>query len=189
MLKEEWFPTSIYYDFIDIYDTKEKINNIRGASVMRSNRGGYQSPNILNLDEFKDLISVIEKKATQIFTDMYPDRSGKYKVMNIWINIGGKNSYNISHTHPNSDLSGCLYVKTPKKCGNIVFEDPRHSFRMNELDNYRNKTRLTFDTVEFIPEEGKILFFPNWLQHRVENNESDEERMSVAFNLELEFDD
>ena len=34
-----------------------------------------------------------------------------------------------------------------------------------------------------IPERGLCLFCPNWLDHAVAENESDEDRISIAFNV------
>ena len=31
--------------------------------------------------------------------------------------------------------------------------------------------------------QGKLVMFPNWLEHRVEQNLSEEDRIAVSFNL------
>ena len=33
------------------------------------------------------------------------------------------------------------------------------------------------------PQEDMILFFPSWLEHDVEVNQSNEERISIGFNI------
>ena len=33
------------------------------------------------------------------------------------------------------------------------------------------------------PQEGMIMFFPSWLEHDVEPSKSDEDRISIAFNV------
>ena len=35
------------------------------------------------------------------------------------------------------------------------------------------------------PVENQLVMFPSWLQHSVEDNLSDEERISIAFNLDF----
>jgi uncharacterized protein (TIGR02466 family) len=37
----------------------------------------------------------------------------------------------------------------------------------------------------FNPLEGRMLIFPSYLAHQVEPNESDEDRISVSFNLSI----
>ena len=34
-----------------------------------------------------------------------------------------------------------------------------------------------------VPQEDMILFFPSWLEHDVEENQSNEERISIGFNI------
>lgn len=40
-------------------------------------------------------------------------------------------------------------------------------------------------TVKMPPKEGSLLFFPAWMEHSVEQNLSDEERISIAYNVAL----
>ena len=35
------------------------------------------------------------------------------------------------------------------------------------------------------PEEGKLLLFPSYLHHSVEENLSDEDRIAISFNLDI----
>ena len=35
------------------------------------------------------------------------------------------------------------------------------------------------------PKEGSMLVFPSYLEHMVKPNESDEDRISVSFNLDI----
>ena len=40
-------------------------------------------------------------------------------------------------------------------------------------------------TYYFTPIEGRILLFPSSLEHEVEENKSDEDRISYSFNIKL----
>ena len=103
-------------------------------------------------------------------------------------NINEPGNFNIPHSHPRSHLSGVLWIKTPKNCGNIVFESPEIFNRYQELDSYSNKSRLdsnNYMTYYFAPKEGNILIFSSNLQHEVMENKSDEDRISYSFNITL----
>jgi len=192
MNREEWFPTSIYHDMINVGGIEEITQDIKKHQdgVFRSNRGGgYQSDNVVDDKRLTYLKFTIEEKSKYVWKDMFPDLSGRFKISNMWININNNESYNDTHEHPNADLSGCLYVKTHKNCGRIFFKDPRHIHRMNELNKFNVKTRLTFTEVYYTPEDGKILFFPNWINHGVEPNKQDKDRISIAFNMEFKLYD
>ena len=43
-------------------------------------------------------------------------------------------------------------------------------------------------THSFVPHEGRILIFPSSLEHHVEENKSNEDRISYSFNIVLEHD-
>ena len=42
--------------------------------------------------------------------------------------------------------------------------------------------------MEFIPCDGEIILFPSWLMHNTCPNTTDEERISVAFNIDLDIE-
>ena len=86
-----------------------------------------------------------------------------------------------------------IFVKafTPRRsieCGNIVFESPHNFSSFIEIqsytDKFKNDTGCTGGYF-FNPIEGKMLIFPSSLEHEVQPNESDEDRISVSFNIKL----
>jgi len=44
-------------------------------------------------------------------------------------------------------------------------------------------TEFTTDEIRMKPEEGRIYVFPGWLEHGVEENQSDADRVSISFNV------
>jgi len=75
-------------------------------------------------------------------------------------------------------LSGILWLKVPEGSGNIKFHDP------NEMNNYcliENGNTC----YGFLPKEGVMALFPSFLNHNVDLNMSDEDRISIAFNLDV----
>ena len=81
-----------------------------------------------------------------------------------------------------------LWIKTPPNCGITAFESSHSYAASTYLDSvneeYRYHTRNYHDFM-FNPLEGRMLIFPSYLCHRVEPNESDEDRISVSFNLDI----
>ena len=51
-------------------------------------------------------------------------------------------------------------------------------------DDFKKDTNYYYN-YSFIPNEGLLVLFPSHLQHDVEVNKSDEDRISVSFNLKL----
>ena len=73
-------------------------------------------------------------------------------------------------------------------CGNIIFSSP-NSFETNrEIDSYNmdfKKKICYFHSYFFPPIEGRIIVFPSHLEHHVDFNKSNEDRISVSFNIRL----
>jgi len=104
-----------------------------------------------------------------------------------WININKKDEFNNLHDHDpflGNALSGVFYVKTPEHCGNIRLYDPRFALTSApDLKYYNSNNTYHF----FKPEPNLLLIFPSWLQHLVEPNQSHEDRVSISFNIQLDY--
>ena len=83
-------------------------------------------------------------------------------------------------------MSGVLWVKAPKNSGNIIFESPYMWSGDTEINSYTEdfkKLNKQYQIHYFEPEEGSLLIFPSYIRHSVSENKSNEDRISVAFNL------
>ena len=47
----------------------------------------------------------------------------------------------------------------------------------------RLATDFTTDEIQMRPEAGRMYVFPGWLEHGVEENKSDQDRVSIGFNV------
>jgi len=98
----------------------------------------------------------------------------------MWVNIYKKNDYMNTHDHKDADISGVYYYKTNTQDGDIVFSNPCDVMQYTKLlgDIEGSKLKVT-------PNEGKIILFPAWLKHSVNRNTTDDDRVSVTFNIKL----
>ena len=99
-----------------------------------------------------------------------------------WINVLGKGGLNTPHDHPAWVWSGCYYVSVPEcdneLSGNIEFFDTRTNVRTLTVEGaacFASKFTLK-------PRNGMLLIFPSYLRHWVYPNESEINRVTVAFN-------
>tara|TARA_B100000579_G_scaffold3568_1_gene2748 strand:+ start:3630 stop:4202 length:573 start_codon:yes stop_codon:yes gene_type:complete len=153
----------------DIYNFKE--NN---PSQIYSNVGGYQG----DLFEHQAWAEMIAQNC--------PQRSDKPLTdLNIypWVNINPKGAYNRRHVHMDTSifLSGVYYVKVPENSGNIRFYDPRGPLMHVQRDHEYFSDSIVCHEIE--PYDGLLLYFPTWFEHDVTENETDEDRISIAFNV------
>lgn len=181
--------TEVECDFYSIIQPSlvEWIYNYQKTTdgVVISNRGGWQSPSDFYLDEsFDKFADYILKNALMSLKHYNLD----FKLGNMWININKKGNYNVLHHHPNSTISGVFWVRTPENCGSLVFHSP-HSFTqsllLESIDSEVATKQNYYDCFNFNAKEGTMILFPSDLMHGVEPNESEEDRISIAFNLHV----
>jgi uncharacterized protein (TIGR02466 family) len=178
------FSTNIYVDEINTSHLLNFILNIKNnnKSIFRSNAGGWHSD--CYIKSSNDFMSDVLEKIEFLLKPIYKEYGIKSdpKLVNYWFNINKKNDYNINHNHPHSFFSGCLYVKVPKNSGNIVFVRPDRLLEFLDPD-INNENNYGNYYVE--PAENRIVIFTSNLEHRVEQNlteEKDDQRISIAFN-------
>ena len=168
----------------DLIDYAYDLKNKEPEGVLISNQGGWQSSDF-SVNNEDDLLHSFIINCLAGFPVI--DESFNIKV-DAWININKPGDYNIKHNHPGVDLAGVLWIKCPEDCGVIVFDSPTGFQSHNEInsynDNFKNQNNL-FHSYQFDPTEGKILIFPAHLNHHVKENKSNEDRISVSFNIRL----
>ena len=108
----------------------------------------------------------------------------KVKCTSMWAIINKKNNFNIEHTHSNNYLSAAYYVKAPENCGNFKASNP-NIINRNFYPKAEKSTELNSNKAVIRISEGDLLIFPAYLPHSVEENQADEDRVIVSFNLNI----
>ncbi len=113
-----------------------------------------------------------------------------------WANINRFGDYHDLHNHPHSYLSGTYYVAVPesteklpgradRRPSAISFYDPRAQANMTAIrDDPQVEAEFTL-----LPEPGTILLWPSFLHHFVHPNLSQQSRISISFNVVLNWRD
>ena len=185
------FPTPLHYLYIDDFESRKQklmeyaydLREKSGYSQKASNKGGWQSTTfkVEGGDILQDLLLTVINNIPSFHSEVTTETYA-------WININKPGDYNHKHNHPNCHLAGVLWIKCPEDCGVIVFDPPTAFQSHNELnsyiDDFKNQNNL-YHCYHFNPTEGKILVFPAHLNHLVQENKSNEDRISVSFNIRL----
>ena len=152
----------------------------------RSNRNGWQSQQLEYHKELDELTYNVKEVGSNIFKLLKGKDEWVVDIDNLWINVNTPGSYNTSHIHPRSFLSGVYYVKVPKDSGRIHFTHPCQSFCYDWDSSYFDELNNTNTPgMHYEPEEKRNYLFPSWLQHDVESNNSKEDRISISYNLKV----
>jgi uncharacterized protein (TIGR02466 family) len=150
--------------------------------------GGYTSYNsIARLQRMSPTFAALEKRIdahVRVFARALDfDLKGRKLVMtDCWANVMTRQVVHGLHLHPLASLSGTYYVRTPRGCSGLKFEDPRLD-RFMAAPPRRARARRENQVWVTVPAEaGKLVLFESWLRHEVMPNPTEAERISVSFN-------
>jgi uncharacterized protein (TIGR02466 family) len=171
-----------FYDISTPEDDLQKIiDNIylikqkeQGRTL--SNIGGWQYE--LNDDDrkiIKPLEDIINQIVPMYMKECAPNTFAvSHEIKNVWYNVNPKGAYNITHSHHYNGLSGVFYLQTSD--GDIYFHDTSGI----------PQCLMQNSTVhEIEPKQGELILFPANYLHGVHINNSEKDRISIAFNVEL----
>jgi uncharacterized protein (TIGR02466 family) len=184
------FPTRIWQADIDylmphLQRWVKRTLALRAASPKpagRTNRQGWNSEDmaILEQPEFADLRQAVSAGCAAALSQM--GHGNRPFELQSWINLHERGGFNFLHLHEGSLLSGSFYLAVPAGSGALVFRDPRpgviHGYVKGAVPN-------GYADVHLAPRAGLLVLFPYWLEHYVEPHESDELRITVAFNANI----
>lgn len=113
-------------------------------------------------------------------------RSAKpeFKTCLMWVNKTTKFKFHHKHSHPNSIISGILYLNTAEGMGKTKFYFPNPWWHFQNmwgwwLDEQGQTVEYEY---EIIPEPGKLIVFPSHIKHSTTPNLSEEDRYTISFN-------
>lgn len=180
------WPIPLYESEIPVkQEWKDKIVNLEYDRTHINNSDISKNRYVLN--DMPDLKSSIEFHC-ETFVRKYltVKDNAKFYLQNSWVNIHGPNESSQIHYHASSLLSGVYYPILPKNSGDIKFYRGNiytNIFHKSIRFEYDENNNLTADQYVVGLKEGTIVLFPSHLDHSVEENESNKNRYSLAFNF------
>ena len=175
------FPTPL-----GVYDLERKITSEEKSCIdlllesLRPNVGNRTSQDnfVFQQKELRFLHRFCVESVNRFVVDVLQYTNLELRVTQSWLNKSVKGEYHHLHRHPNSILSGVLYIETG--------DNDKINFTRNV-----DKNSFVFDTTDwnmynaemwwFRVKEAELFVFPSHLLHNVPPVES-ESRISLSFN-------
>jgi uncharacterized protein (TIGR02466 family) len=183
------FPTLVWRIDLEA-KSREAINAeiLSALARMRANLSplaagqGWQSTQRLHeLAEFRELFSCVHHAVAGVLRFLQVGYEA-FEVTACWATVLASGAEHRGHYHPNNFLSGVYYVRTHPGADTINFHDPRNQTGIIRPPVVALTVENT-DQVVVRVKEGTLLIFPSYLRHSVAANASQEERISISFNI------
>ena len=138
----------------------------------------YSRPNLDILKQ--EIIDIVTKKIVQNIPQL--------RMLNIrgcehfmgWVNVREPGEKLEVHGHTESAIAATYYIKAKEGCGDLVLFDSSHA--INWLNISLSNTP-TLRERRYKPVEGRLIFFPSYVLHGVEENKSNDLRISLSTDL------
>lgn len=146
-------------------------------------RNTFDSPTAL--DNMPDIIpfkELVNKTGRNYLKQLgYNDSSIVFETQ-IFVSEMFEGNYHEEHTHPNSILSGLLYLQVPEGSAPLIVLDPR-PFRNFVMLPKLLDTIPNIEEISIKPSKGLLLMWESWIPHMVPQTHNKEGRITMVFNL------
>ena len=179
------FPIAVGKFTLDREFTKQELKFVE-ESERRPNMGNQTSVNnyVLKEKPMKKLGDFLMESANKYFQEVYrPKDNVNLYITQSWLNYTEKGGYHHKHAHPNSFISGVLYVSADATKDKIFFYG-REEYKQIKFDptdyNLYNSESWWMEAGT-----GVLYLFPSSLTHMVPSFDHEETRISLSFNTFL----
>jgi uncharacterized protein (TIGR02466 family) len=206
MAIETWFPLAIYYeDLLDAADHRQELfDTVLQLEIAAGERRAYPEMawtgdlhgvgQIHRDPRFAWVVEQVERHTIHYLQDLGIDLAPiELYIQRGWPVVSRSQQEVGAHCHNTAHISAVYYVAVPEADaadpGSLVFFDDA---RVNEIcaglgsentdifveENYLNQLQVVYP-----PVEGRLLLFPAKQRHAVTQNETDQVRVSLSFDI------
>lgn len=139
-------------------------------------------------DYSKPHLDILKQEIIDIVTKKIAQNIPQLRMLNIrgcehfmgWVNVREPGEKLEVHGHTESAIAATYYIKAKEGCGDLVAFDSSHA-----IDWEKNCLSGSpfMRARRFKPVEGRLIFFPSYVLHGVDENKSDDLRISLSTDL------
>ena len=177
------FPTPVMKFKMNRNFTKSEYDFVKKhEAIYLQNSGNKYSKNtfILNEIEMKDINKFCDDAIQSYFKNIInPITNTSINITQSWLNYTKMNGFHHEHDHPNSIISGVLYISANKD--NDVISFRRSDYKQIQIF-YKEANDYNTIQTDIRVESGDLVLFPSNVSHFVPQTENNQTRISLAFN-------
>lgn len=102
-----------------------------------------------------------------------------------WVNVKEPGQRIEMHAHSDATIAVTYYIKVPNNSGDISLVDTG-DFAIVDGEYIKENPQVKIRTIT--PKEGSLVFFPAYMMHEVQENKSNDLRISLSTDLNLKID-
>tara|TARA_A100001234_G_C12509382_1_gene335420 strand:- start:66 stop:662 length:597 start_codon:yes stop_codon:yes gene_type:complete len=192
-----WFPIPVYAEKVegeefdavqkDLFDVYSKVKFARPSfwtsdthEISTSGEDEFFRTCVLTEHKAFDALNFISNHVIRYMHQIGCQEDGDFEVRQSWFTKTKKDKYAHLHDHGEFDISGVYYMQTNTEDGNIIFPTMHRRLASNYVIRQIASVSNTFPL-----ETGVIALWPSMLWHSTEANKTDNERLSVSFNIKF----
>ncbi len=135
-----------------------------------------------NIDWLLDGVKILTENAIDYYSSLdstFKNHITKNHItIDYWTNINKPASRNVLHSHVADSFAAVYYVQGTKT-GPLKFINPA-----NVLNDCNSVSPFVREVLVH-PHDGELILWPAWVPHEVEVNQSDRDRMNIAFTIQV----
>lgn len=177
------FATPLYKSALEQSLTEKEIDYIKQQlqdPVKAISNLSSKNKNVLDAPELAGIRAALQERLDDYLHTVFKSSNKvSLQITQSWLSVTRKGESHHSHLHPNSVVSGVLYINVAKDDGINFYrnEDMLWYDLVREKENYYNASRYFVGV-----QAGDVLLFPSNLKHGVREVHDNIERVSLAFN-------
>ena len=177
----ELFATPVLVMDIERRFTEDEIGSIETLlKKTYRNRGNNTSTNtfVFNEPALKDIHKFCLDSVNNYMSEVLRHVGCILKITQSWLNVSKAGEFHHTHNHPNSMISGVIYIETGEDDIIQFYRTRETTSFLHAADTYNQYNSISW----YIPVKiGELVIFPSHLYHDVPQVKS-ERRISLSFN-------
>lgn len=151
---------------------------------LQSNDFNYFSKdfNVLDHEDLQDIKTIIELHLLEYQRGVCGIEIQQFYITDSWIAVTPPGGKHVVHNHPNSLISGVFYFDVPEQSSINFYVESQIFKNFKFCFDYAQLTAHNKQSVTISVQQSDIVIFPSWVDHSVDVNTSDKERIIIGFN-------